>query len=120
MFDGPGIGVEDLAWIHRDQFVHYVQLAHALGDPTDWSRLRHDLLRALTAAFGLDAGMGDELTPRQHALCRSSTRSAVTTTPRPSGRSSSRPCGADGMTSPPTSLTEARCHSRRSPRATPS
>ncbi|MBA2529269.1 MAG: hypothetical protein H0V19_04805 [Euzebyales bacterium] len=58
MFDRPGIGVEDLAWIHRDQFVYYVQLAHALGDPTDWSGLRHDLLRALTAAFGLDAAMG--------------------------------------------------------------
>lgn len=29
MFDQPGIGLEDLAWIHRDKFVHYVQLAHA-------------------------------------------------------------------------------------------
>ena len=68
MFDLPGVGVEDLPWIHRDQFVHYVELAHALGDPRDWPRLRTDLLRALTAAFGLDAGMvsAGRLTPRQH------------------------------------------------------
>lgn len=65
MFDRSGIGVEDLVWIHRDQFVHYVLMAYALGDPTDWSRLRHDLLRALTAAFGLGDGAGDALTPRQ-------------------------------------------------------
>jgi hypothetical protein len=70
MFDRPGIGVEDLDWIHRDQFVHYVQLAHALGDPGDWSRFREDLMRALTAAFGLDAEYATGgLTPRQrHAL----------------------------------------------------
>lgn len=65
MFDRSGIGVEDLVWIHRDQFVHYVQLAYALGDPGDWSPFRQDLLRALTAAFGLGAGAGDGLTPRQ-------------------------------------------------------
>ena len=68
MFDQPGIGVEDLAWIHRDQFVHYVQRAHALGDPRDWSRFRQDLLRALTAAFGLDAGTDDESPSRQHRV----------------------------------------------------
>ncbi len=68
MFDQPGIGVEDLPWIHRDQFVHYVELAHALGDPDDWSRFREDLLGALTAAFGLDArGVnGDRSTPPEH------------------------------------------------------
>lgn len=68
MFDQPGIGVEDLPWIHRDQFVHYVDLAHVLGDPEDWSRFRGDLLRALTAAFGLAAGgvNGDRLTPAEH------------------------------------------------------
>lgn len=55
-----------LAWIHRDQFVHYIQLAHALGDPGDWSRFREDLMRALTAAFGLDAEYATgQLTPRQ-------------------------------------------------------
>jgi hypothetical protein len=66
MFDQPGIGVEDLAWIHRDQFVHYLQLAHALGDPGDWPRFRQDLLRALTAAFGPDVDMRNGPTPRQH------------------------------------------------------
>ena len=67
MFDRPGIGIEDLPWIHRDQFVHYLQLAHALSDPHDWSRLREDLLQALTAAFGLDAinANGERLTPAQ-------------------------------------------------------
>jgi hypothetical protein len=65
MFDQPGIGVEDLAWIHREQFVHYLQLAHALSDPGEWPRFRQDLLRALTAAFGPDAGIADGLTPRE-------------------------------------------------------
>jgi hypothetical protein len=67
MFHQPGITIDDLAWIHRDQFVHYLQLAHALGDPHDWPQLRQDLLRALTAAFGLDAsiGHGDQPSPRQ-------------------------------------------------------
>jgi hypothetical protein len=68
VFDQPGIGVEDLAWIHRDQFVHYVEMAHALGDPRDWSRFRNDVLRALTAAFGLDAGTCDEVTSRQRRV----------------------------------------------------
>ena len=54
MFDLPGISVDDLPWIHREEFVHYVELAYALGDPGDWPHLRTDLLRALTAAFGLD------------------------------------------------------------------
>lgn len=68
MFDLPGISVDDLPWIHRDQFVHYIELAHALGDPADWPGFRTDLLRALTAAFGLDAPSRSaaELTPRQH------------------------------------------------------
>lgn len=66
MFDRSGIDVDDLAWIHRDQFVHYLQLAHALGDPGDWPRFRADLLRALTAAFGLNAdNAAGELVPTQ-------------------------------------------------------
>jgi hypothetical protein len=67
MFDPPGIGIEDLPWIHRDQFVHYTQLAYVLSDPNDWPRLRQDLLRALTAAFGLDVGdvNGEHQTRRQ-------------------------------------------------------
>ncbi len=59
--------IEDLPWIHRDQFAHYTQLAYVLRDPNDWPRLREDLLHALTAAFGLDACnvMGERLTPPQ-------------------------------------------------------
>ena len=56
MFDGHGITTDDLGWIQRDQFVHYVELAHALSEPPVWPRVRHDLLQALTAAFGLDDG----------------------------------------------------------------
>ena len=52
MFDRPGIGLDDLAWIHRDQYVHYVELAHILSTAHDWPLLRQDLLDALTAAFG--------------------------------------------------------------------
>lgn len=54
MFEQPGIGLDDLAWIQRDQFVHYVTIAGLTSDPHDWPRLRDDLLGALTAAFGLD------------------------------------------------------------------
>ena len=53
MFDRPGIGLDDLPWIHRDQYVHYVELAHALSVPHDWPQLRRDLFDSLTAAFGL-------------------------------------------------------------------
>lgn len=67
MFDRPGIGLDDLAWIHRDQYVHYVELAHALSNPHEWPLLRRDLLDALTAAFGLgcDDGNGHPFTSRQ-------------------------------------------------------
>jgi hypothetical protein len=65
MFDRPGIGVDDLAWIHRDQYVHYVQLAHTLGDPGNWPRFREDLRRALTAAFGLDNNAAGRRVPSQ-------------------------------------------------------
>lgn len=55
MISRAGIGVDDLAWIQRDQFVHYVTLARAShDDPRDWPAFRHALLDALTAAFGLD------------------------------------------------------------------
>jgi hypothetical protein len=67
MFDQAGIDVEDLPWIHRDQFVHYVGLAHALGDAGNWARFREDLLRSLTAAFGLvRSANGDRITPSEH------------------------------------------------------
>lgn len=64
MFDRPGIGVEDLPWIQRDQFVHYMHLAHARADGQSWPQLRQDLMRGLAAAFGLDAGHahGDQYT----------------------------------------------------------
>ena len=60
MFEQPGIGVDDLAWIHRDQFVHYVELARALGDPSDWPRFRCQLHRSLHAAFALDAAVATD------------------------------------------------------------
>ena len=70
MFDRPGITIDDLAWIHRDQFVHYVELAHGVSQPHDWPQLREDVLRGLTAAFGLDArdvnGNGVTPAPAQH------------------------------------------------------
>lgn len=54
MLDGTGIGVEDLAWIHRDQFVHYLAGARATNDPCVWSGFRLAVGDALAAAFGLD------------------------------------------------------------------
>ena len=48
-----GIGVEDLAWIQRDQFLHYVTVTRATGNPADWPRFRDAVIKALEAAFGL-------------------------------------------------------------------
>ena len=48
-----GIGVEDLAWIHRDQFLHYLRVTRATVNPTDWPRFRDAVVEALEAAFGL-------------------------------------------------------------------
>ena len=59
-----GIGVEDLAWIHRDQFLHYLTVTRATGDPTDWPRFRCAVIEALEAAFGLtpeETGSGGAL-----------------------------------------------------------
>ena len=56
MFDESGITSDDLGWIQRDQFVHYVELAYAMSETHVWPRVRDDLLQALTAAFGLDDG----------------------------------------------------------------
>jgi hypothetical protein len=97
----PGDSAMCLAWIHRDQFVHYIQLAHALGDPGDWSRFREDLMRALTAAFGLDAEYATgQLTPRQRNALEVLDRSGRTTTrPRTGPRSSTR------LSTPPEYLT---------------
>lgn len=54
MFGEDGIGLDDLDRIEREEFVHYVETARALGDPTDWPRFREELVAALTAALGLD------------------------------------------------------------------
>lgn len=54
LFDRPGIELDrDLEWIHRDQYVYYLEVAHALGDPADWASFRSDLAEALAAAFSL-------------------------------------------------------------------
>ncbi len=55
MFEEPGIGVDDLTWIQRDQFVYYVEMEHELSGPRDWPRFRDNLVEALNAAFGLDS-----------------------------------------------------------------
>jgi hypothetical protein len=53
MFEDGGMGMEEYEWILRDEYVHYMELARALGDPTDWPAFRLDLLRAINAAFNL-------------------------------------------------------------------
>lgn len=52
MFDDPGIDVDEIAWIERDQFVYFMEMEHQLGDPTDWPAFRVGLGEALAAAFG--------------------------------------------------------------------
>lgn len=54
MRNRPGISVDDLAWIQRDQFVHYLTVARAGHDPADWPIFRAAVLAALVAAFGLE------------------------------------------------------------------
>ena len=57
VMQGPcGIGVDDLVWIQRDQFVHYLGLARATHGAEGWPTFRQALLEALIAAFGLDHG----------------------------------------------------------------
>ena len=50
-----GVGVRELQQIERDQFVHFIDLAHATGDPSHWPVFRRELLIALNAAYGLDS-----------------------------------------------------------------
>lgn len=45
-----GIGLDEVAWIERDQFVYYATVAFMLGDPSDWPSFRRDMLGALVAA----------------------------------------------------------------------
>jgi hypothetical protein len=121
VFDQPGIGVEDLALIHRDQFVHYVQLARALGDPGDWPQLRHDLMGALGAAFGLGAGTADGLTPPQHRALH-----VLDEVRREHDPVIDWPCFCEALwrrrhdIRADLPLSEARCHNWRSSGATPS
>lgn len=56
VFDQPGIDLDhDLAWIHRDQYVYLIEIAHALGNPDDWASFRDDLAEALAAHDGMGA-----------------------------------------------------------------
>ena len=50
-----GVGVRELHQIEREQFVHFVDLARATGDPSHWLGFRCELLVALNAAYGLDS-----------------------------------------------------------------
>ena len=49
-----GISVNDVAWIQRDQFLHYINGARRDGDPDDWASFRLVLADALDAAFGFE------------------------------------------------------------------
>ncbi len=55
MVEAAGVGLDDIAWIQRDEFIYYVEMAHALRDAGDWPAFRDELIEALNAAFGLDA-----------------------------------------------------------------
>ena len=48
-----GIGIDELAWVRRDQFVYYVTMARELHDPHRWPTFRLRLLEALEAAGGI-------------------------------------------------------------------
>lgn len=60
MFEVPGIGADDVAWIERDQFVYFTEVERSLSDPSDWPRFKHDLARALTTALALPAIQSDD------------------------------------------------------------
>lgn len=49
-----GISGDDVAWIQRDQFLHYINGTRLHGDPGDWASFRLILAEALGAAFGFD------------------------------------------------------------------
>jgi hypothetical protein len=60
MFEVPGIGADDVAWIERDQFVYFTEVERSLSDLSDWPRFKHDLARALTTALALPAIPSDD------------------------------------------------------------
>ena len=59
MFATHGIDRDELAAIQRDQFVHYLGMAHAVGDVADWPGVRQRVVDALRAAWALD-GVRDD------------------------------------------------------------
>lgn len=71
VFGMQGIDREELAAIQRDQFVHYLGMAHALGDVGDWAGLRGRVVDALRAAWALDAVRDDRDAELEEARVRS-------------------------------------------------
>lgn len=71
MFATHGIDREELAAIQRDQFVHYLGMAQALGDVGDWPGLRGRVVDALRAAWALDGVRDDRDTELEEARVRS-------------------------------------------------
>lgn len=64
----PGIDIEDLASIERDQFVYFMAMEHELNDPTDWPKFREGLVNALAVAYGWDPSAEAWSQRRQHAV----------------------------------------------------
>lgn len=53
---GPeGIGLEDLPWIYREQYLYAIELVRVRHDPaTDWEGFRETLWASLIRVFGLE------------------------------------------------------------------
>ena len=49
-----GIGLEEIFFIQREQFVYFLEMERRLNHPTDWEAFRLGLVGALTAAWGLN------------------------------------------------------------------
>ena len=50
-----GISVNEVAWIQREQFLHFINGARRDGNPDDWASFRLVLADALDAAFGFES-----------------------------------------------------------------
>lgn len=72
MFDGPGISVDDVAVIEREQFVYFMEMERETGDVSDWSAFRAGLGDAIATALGwepADAQRGAEVIALLDAAC---------------------------------------------------
>lgn len=53
--DGPGIGLDDLPGIYREEYLYAVEIARGKHDPClEWEAFRETLWRYMVRVFGIE------------------------------------------------------------------